>query len=160
VDTRLRKLREGQYDALVLAAAGLERLGLLDCVTEWFPTDVMIPAVAQGALAVEVRAGDDFTSGLVSKINDPATTTVIRAERAFLASIGGGCSLPIGAYATVAGGQVRITGMIGSVGGQVLRGVEMASEDEAEQAGARLAEQLLQAGGRELIAAEEVRSRG
>lgn len=160
VDTRLRKLHEGQYDAIVLAAAGLARLDMLRCVTEWFPTDVMIPAVAQGALAVEARADDAYIRDLASKINDPLTATVVRAERAFLARIGGGCSLPIGAYATVAGGEVRITGMIGSVEGQVLRGVEVAAEGEPEQAGARLAEQLLDTGGRELIAAEEARSRG
>ncbi|MDQ5822636.1 MAG: hydroxymethylbilane synthase [Chloroflexota bacterium] len=160
VDTRLRKLRDGHYDAIVLAAAGLARLGMLDCVTEWFPTDVMIPAVAQGALAVEVRAGDAFTRELASKINDPLTATVVRAERAFLARIGGGCSLPIGAYATVAGGEIRIVGMIGSVEGRVLRGVQVGAESEPEQAGARLAEQLLDRGGRKLIAAEEARSRG
>ncbi len=160
VDTRLRKLREGQYDAIVLAAAGLARLGMLDCVTEWFPTDEMIPAEAQGALADEVRADDAFTRELANKINDPLTATMVRAERAFLARIGGGCSLPIGAHATVEGGEVRISGMIGSVDGQVLRGVEVGAEGEPEQAGARLAEQLLDRGGRELIAAEEARSRG
>jgi hydroxymethylbilane synthase len=160
VDTRLRKLREGQYDAIVLAAAGLARLDMLDCVSEWFSTDVMIPAVAQGALAVEVRADDAFIRDLASKINDPVTATIVRAERAFLARIGGGCSLPIGAYATAAGGEIRIVGMIGSVEGQVLRGVEVGPEGEPEQAGIKLAEQLLDRGGRELIAAEEARSRG
>lgn len=157
VDTRLRKLREGQYDAIVLAAAGLARLGMLGCVTEWFPTDVMIPAVGQGALAVEARAGDSHTRDLASKINDPSTATAVRAERAFLARIGGGCSLPIGAYATVAGGEVRIAGMIGSVDGQVLRDAQVGAEGEPELVGARLAERLLDLGGRELIAAEEAK---
>lgn len=160
VDTRLRKLREGQYDAIVLAAAGLERLGLLDCVTEWFPADVMIPAVAQGALVVEVRAGDSYTRDLASKTNHPATATAVRAERAFLSQIGGGCSLPIGAYATIAGGEVRIAGMIGSVEGQVLRDVQVGAESAPESVGARLAERLLDLGGRELIAGEEAKQRG
>jgi hydroxymethylbilane synthase len=151
VDTRLRKLRDGQYDAIVLAAAGLERLGMLDCVTEWFPTDVMIPAVAQGALAVEVRAGDSFTLDLVSRINDPTTFTVVRAERAFLAHIGGGCSLPVGAYATASQGEIRIVGMIGSVDGHVIRGDQVGDGGEPEQVGIMLAERLLAMGGRELI---------
>jgi hydroxymethylbilane synthase len=154
VDTRLRKLRDGQYDAIVLAAAGLERLGMLDCVTEWFPTDVMIPAVAQGALAVEVRAGDSFTLDLVSRINDPTTSTVVRAERAFLAHIGGGCSLPVGAYATASQDEIRIVGMIGSVGGHVIRGDQVGDRGEPEQVGTMLAERLLAMGGRELIEAD------
>lgn len=151
VDTRLRKLQDGQYDAIVLAAAGLERLGMLDCVTEWFPTDVMIPAVGQGALAVEVRASDSFTLDLVSRINDLSTSTVVRAERAFLAHIGGGCSLPVGAYATASNGEIRVVGMIGSVDGHVIRGDQVGDRSEPEQVGIMLAERLLAMGGRELI---------
>ncbi|HYP38824.1 MAG TPA: hydroxymethylbilane synthase [Chloroflexia bacterium] len=154
VDTRLRKLRDGQYDAIVLAAAGLERLGMLDCVTEWFPTDVMIPAVAQGALAVEVRAGDSFALDLVSRINDPTTSTVVLAERAFLAHIGGGCSLPVGAYATASQDEIRIVGMIGSVDGHVIRGDQVGDRSEPEQVGMMLAGRLLAMGGRELIEAD------
>jgi hydroxymethylbilane synthase len=154
VDTRLRKLRDGQYDAIVLAAAGLERLGMLDCVTEWFPTDVMIPAVAQGALAVEVRAGDSFTLDLVSRINDATTSTVVRAERTFLAHIGGGCSLPVGAYATASRGEIRIVGMIGSVDGHVIRGDQVGAMAQPEQVGRMLAGRLLAMGGRELIEAD------
>ncbi|HEY0070145.1 MAG TPA: hydroxymethylbilane synthase, partial [Chloroflexia bacterium] len=106
VDTRLRKLHAGEYDAIVLAAAGLARLGALDRVTEWLDPDVMLPAAAQGALAVEVRAADSFMRDLIGRLDDPATSTAVRAERAFLAAIGGGCSLPIGAYATLQGSDL------------------------------------------------------
>lgn len=153
VDTRLRKLSEGQYDGIVLAAAGLERLGLLDCVSEWFPTDVMIPAVAQGTLAVEVRANDHFTHTIVSRINDPCTAAASRSERAFLARIGGGCALPVGAYATITGDAIRIIGMVGSVEGHVLRGEHVAAADKPERAGVALAEQLLSMGADALIEA-------
>src|SRR5438128_1517510 len=88
VDTRLRKLREGQYDAIVLAAAGLERLGAFDRVTEWLDPAVFIPAVGQGALAVQVRADDEFVLGLVGRLDHQPTSTAVRAERAFLAGIG------------------------------------------------------------------------
>jgi hydroxymethylbilane synthase len=155
VDTRLRKLIEGQYDAIILAAAGLERLGLLDLVAEWFPTDVMIPAVAQGTLAVEVRANDDFTHALVSRINDPCSAAATRAERAFLARIGGGCALPVGAYATVDGDTIRVIGMVGSVEGYVLRGEHAAAADEPERTGVALAEQLLSMGAKSLIEADD-----
>jgi len=155
VDTRLRKLTEGQYDAIILAAAGLERLGLLDRVTEWFSIDVMIPAVAQGTLAVQVRADDHFTHTLVSQLNDPSSAAAARSERAFLARIGGGCALPVGAYATIEGDAIRIIGMVGSIEGYVLRGDHVAATDEPERAGVALAEQLLSKGAKSLIEADD-----
>ena len=158
VDTRLRKLDEGQYDAIVLAAAGLERLGLLDRVTEWLDPQAFVPAVGQGALAVEVRADDSFMIELVSGLNDPDTSTAVRAERAFLARLGGGCSLPVGAYATLAGDKLHITGLIGSVeaGGTIIRGEYVGHAQWAEEAGVALAESLLARGGREVVEASEV----
>src|SRR5579884_3280923 len=92
VDTRLRKLQEGQYDAIILAAAGLERMGLSDHIAEYLEPTTMIPAVAQGAIAVEIRADDIATQALFSAIDDAATRVAVTAERAFLAALGGGCS--------------------------------------------------------------------
>src|SRR6185436_19364962 len=105
----------GQYDAIVLAAAGLERLGLLDCVTEWLDPQFFVPAVAQGALAIEVRAGDTFVTELAGALNDPDTSIAVRAERALLVRLGAGCSLPVGAYATLIDGSLHLIGMIGTV---------------------------------------------
>ncbi len=155
VDTRLRKLREGQYEAIVLAAAGLERLGLVECVTEYFDPAVMLPAVAQGVLAVEVRARDSFTAELVARLNDPAASTAVRAERAFLARVGGSCALPVGAYATIEGEHLQIQGMIGAVDGRIVRGEQRASASKPEQAGAALAADMLAKGGRELVESRE-----
>ncbi len=152
VDTRLRKLREGQYGAIVLAAAGLERLGLLDCVSEWFELEVMVPAVAQGALVVEARSDDDFMLELVGALDDAETSRAVRAERAFLARVGGGCSLPIGAYATPRGGTLRLVGMIGSAE-RIVRGEHIGSERDPESTGVALADKLLAEGGRGLIEA-------
>lgn len=159
VDTRLHKLREGQYDAIVLAAAGLERLGMIDCVTEWLDPSVMLPAAAQGALVVEVRADDSFMLDLAGKLNDPITSAAVRAERAFLAAIGGGCSLPIGAYATIEGESLRLSGMIGSPDGHIVRGEHIGQSGEPESVGAELAADLLVRGGRELIAESEALAR-
>lgn len=151
VDTRLRKLREGQYDAIVLAAAGLERLGLLDSVAEWLDPRSFVPAVAQGALAVEARAGDTFVSELAGALNDPDTSIAVRAERAFLARLGAGCSLPVGAYATLIDGSIHVTGMIGTADGTIIRGEYAGKLTAPEEAGIALADTLLVRGGRQLV---------
>ena len=101
VDTRIRKVREGQYDAIILAAAGVRRLGLDEHVTEYIPLDKMLPAPGQGALAVQCRAGDRRVLDLLQPLEDKATRMAVEAERAYLEGLGGGCSLPIGAYANV-----------------------------------------------------------
>lgn len=159
VDTRLRKLQAGEYDAIVLAAAGLARLGLLDRVTEWLDPGTMLPAVAQGALAVEVRASDGFMLDLAGKLDDPATSTAVRAERAFLAAIGCGCSLPVGAYATLEGDRLRLGGMIGAPDGRMLRGERVGDSAQPELLGRELVAELLAGGGRELIAESEALAR-
>ncbi|HEX8221845.1 MAG TPA: hydroxymethylbilane synthase [Chloroflexia bacterium] len=159
VDTRLRKLHAGEYDAIVLAAAGLARLGLLDRVTEWLDPGAMLPAVAQGALTVEVRASDRFMLDLAGKLDDPATSTAVRAERAFLAAIGGGCSLPVGAYATLEGGHLRLRGMIGAPDGRMLRGEHVGDGSQPELVGRELVAALLSEGGRELIEESEALAR-
>ncbi|MEK6750826.1 MAG: hydroxymethylbilane synthase [Chloroflexota bacterium] len=100
VDTRLRKALDGQYDAIILAGAGLTRLGLDSHVTEWLSLDVMLPAPGQGALAIQCRADDEVTLTLLSKLEDQATRKAVTAERAFLQGLGGGCAVPVAAYAT------------------------------------------------------------
>lgn len=157
VDTRLRKLYAGEYSAIVLAAAGLERLGMLGCVSEWLDPDVVVPAVAQGALAVQTRADDTAMLEMAAHLDHWPTSCAARAERAFLARIGGGCSLPIGAYATLHADTLRIRGMVGSIDGDVLRGEKVAPVAEPEAAGATLAEEMLAKGGQALIEVEEAR---
>ena len=101
VDTRVRKALDGQYDAIILAGAGLTRLGLEKHVTEWLPLDVMLPAPGQGALAIQCRADDRETLDLLASLEDAATRISVTAERAFLSGLGGGCSVPVAAYASI-----------------------------------------------------------
>lgn len=101
VDTRVRKALDGQYDAIILAGAGLTRLGLENHVTEWLSLDVMLPAPGQGALAVQCRADDQETLSLLAALEDPSTRKAVTAERAFLSGLGGGCTVPVAAYAAI-----------------------------------------------------------
>jgi hydroxymethylbilane synthase len=101
VDTRVRKALEGQYDAILLAGAGLTRLGLENHVTQWLPLDLMLPAPGQGALAVQCRADDQETLNLLAALDDPYTRKAVTAERAFLSGLGGGCSVPVAAFAKI-----------------------------------------------------------
>ncbi|MFZ5857978.1 MAG: hydroxymethylbilane synthase [Chloroflexota bacterium] len=121
VDTRLRKALDGQYDAIILAGAGLARLGLEEHVTEWLPLDVMLPAPGQGALAVQCRADDSSTLELLAALDDLPTRKAVTAERAFLSGLGGGCSVPVAAYAQMIGEQrleISLTGLVISPDGK------------------------------------------
>ncbi len=153
VDTRLRKLDEGQYDALLLAAAGLRRLGWESRISALMATDEMLPAVGQGALAVETRANDHSTTALVSSLNHAATEHACASERAFLRALGGGCQLPIAGYAVVSGNELVLEGLVADpVGEEVVRGKLTGSTAEAEDLGSRLALQLLNRGADRLLA--------
>jgi hydroxymethylbilane synthase len=122
VDTRLRKVQAGEYDAILLSGAGLLRLGLEGNVTEWLSLEVMLPAPGQGALAVQCRAGDEATCAALAALDDPATRRATTAERAFLAGLGGGCSLPVAAYAETDGDGLLLRGLVASPDGrQVIR---------------------------------------
>jgi hydroxymethylbilane synthase len=146
--TRLEKA--SQFDAIVVAAAALERLGLLDQADEILDPSVMLPQVGQGALAVECRADDDATLELVSAINDPAVARAVTAERAFLDGLSGGCDLPCGALATADGDHLVLQGVIASLDGTtVLRGTERGTEPE--HLGRTLVQELLDHGGTELL---------
>ena len=118
VDTRLRKVGDGEYDAIVLAKAGLDRLGLSQRISEIFAPEVFMPAVGQGAIAVETRLGDNETGDLLSKLDDPETRATIITERALLAALQGGCQVPIGAWARIERGEMVLEACVTSVDGQ------------------------------------------
>lgn len=151
VDTRLRKLHEGQYDAIVLAAAGLRRLGLAEHVTEWLSPEQMLPAVAQGALGIEARAGDATTQALLDALDDRTTRLAVMTERAFLARIGGGCQVPVAALAHLDGDTLHLSGLIGARDGRLVRGYRSALATNPTALGAALADELLENGGRTLL---------
>lgn len=146
VDTRLRKLEAGACDAIIVAAAGLIRLGLTRHITEYLALDVMLPAPGQGALAVEARADDSETLALLARLDHMPTRAAVTAERAFLKAAGGGCHLPIAAYATVCPetNTLHLRGLIAADGDRRLRRGEIVGRlDEADQLGAELAADLL-----------------
>ena len=150
VDTRIRKAMQGDYEAIILAAAGLERLDLGRNVTEYLPFEVMLPAPGQGALAVQCRAEDVELIQLLRAVHHPATDQAVTAERAFLAALGGGCSAPVAAYANPNGSSLAMTGLVASVDGQ--RVVRVSAVDESPTAlGKRLAHQALDQGAGDLL---------
>lgn len=155
VDTRLRKLDEGQYDALLLAAAGLRRLGLESRISTLISIEEMLPAVGQGAITIETRADDHATIALASSLNHAATQFACESERAFLRALGGGCQLPIAGYAVASPNELVIEGLVADPDGhKVVRGKLMGPPAEAEELGGRLATQLRQQGGDRLLAAQ------
>ncbi len=147
VDTRIRKVEDGEYDATVLAAAGLTRLGWLDRASEVLSVELMLPAVGQGALALQVRADDTEAIELVAAADHPATHRVTAAERAFEAHLDGGCHAAIAALAEVSETGLRLRGLVADpAGGRLLRGEVQGSVEDAEPLGVRLAEHLLSQG--------------
>src|ERR1700730_4967648 len=152
VDTRLRKLDEGQYDALILASAGLRRLGLENRISVAIPTDEMLPAVGQGAVAIETRSDDQFAIETVSKLNHAETHIACTAERALLHSLGGGCQLPIAAHGVVRSQVLRLEGMVAKPdGSQFVRDRVAASVDYPKELGAALAARLINLGAEGLL---------
>jgi hydroxymethylbilane synthase len=152
LDTRLRKLDQGHYDAIMLAAAGLNRLGWQDRITEVFSPDIICPAVGQGALAIEAAIGAGPQSALWEKMDDAPTRIAVTAERALLAALGGGCQVPIGALGTVAGGTLHLRGLVISPDGlRLVRDTLEGPVAEAAEIGRRLGEALLAAGGDRIL---------
>lgn len=152
VDTRLRKLDRGDCDALVLAAAGLDRLGLAARVTAHFSVEEMCPAVGQGAMAIEIRMGDMGVQNAAQPLDDALTHQAVRAERALLRHLGGGCQAPIAAYATVESGHLDLRGVVARLdGSEVIRGSAAGSLDDPERLGERLAQDLLSRGARAVL---------
>ena len=151
VDTRLEKLARGEFDAILLAAAGLTRLGLEHHITEYLSTDVMVPAVAQGALAVEVLADDHEVAALVATLADRDTTDCVVAERAFLAAMGAGCDAPLAAHAVLDADTLVLTAVIGSASGALVRHTLRAPRTQGAALGVSMAEYLVANGGQALL---------
>jgi hydroxymethylbilane synthase len=153
LDTRLRKLDEGQFDAIILAAAGVKRLGFAQRITETLDTKLSLPAIAQGAVGIECRKDDDFINSLIGPLKHAETVTCVTAERAFLARLEGGCQVPIAAHATLEGGTLVLEGLVGSVSGEViLKSRREGPSGEAASIGVALAEELLGRGAAEILA--------
>jgi hydroxymethylbilane synthase len=150
VDTRLRKLEFGEYAAIILATAGVHRLGLDQHVRSRISADVMCPAVGQGALAIEIRRGDQHTKTLLAFLNDADTHAAIACERALLGSMGGGCQVPIGAYAEKRDGRLFLRAMVGRPdGSEILR--EQAEGNDGVKLGRDTAQTLLRRGGDKIL---------
>lgn len=147
VDTRLRKLEQGEYDGIILAAAGLLRLGLDGKVTEYLSMDLMLPAVGQGAIAIQVRENDQETKNLVSRLDHEQTRRAIQAERAFARKLGADCHNPIAAHAEVESGRLTMDGLVATPDGQQIVRSQITSESpNPEKVGEELAELLLSEG--------------
>lgn len=152
LDTRLRKVREGQYDAIVVAAAGLIRLGWQDRITCYLDPDQFLPAVGQGAIGLEMRRNDREVRQWIAPLHHPRTASEVTAERGFLQELEGGCQVPIGGYARVSDGHVALTGLVAALNGrESVRLTRTAAAAEAARLGRDLAREILAAGGRRIL---------
>jgi hydroxymethylbilane synthase len=147
VDTRLRKLKEGQYDAIILAAAGVKRLGLAENVSEYIDPRISLPAIGQGALGIECRVDDRELNDLIAFFNHADTRTCVTGERALLRRLEGGCQVPIACYGEMKDGKLHLTGLVGSVDGKrIIKDAVAGAPEKAEKLGVTLAEKLLSQG--------------
>lgn len=152
LNTRMRKMADEHFDALILAAAGVERLGWSDKITEKLSYDVCLPAVSQGAIGVECRADDKEILALTALIHDEATAICVKAERALLKALEGGCQVPIGALAEIQGDQIYLRGIVGSLNGKILlKDQETGSIETPEQIGMTLAQRFLDNGAQQIL---------
>ncbi|HKK04663.1 MAG TPA: hydroxymethylbilane synthase [Gammaproteobacteria bacterium] len=159
VGTRLDKLDRGDYDAIILAAAGLKRLGLSERVREHLAPDVCLPAIGQGAVGIECRRNDPRVNGLLDPLNDRTTAIRVRAERAMNTRLHGGCQVPIAGYAEIEHGVILLKGLVGRPDGtEVVRGVISGRPEDADELGTVLAEDLLSRGAGTIL--EEVYAQG
>jgi len=154
LDTRLRKLDEGAHDALVLAAAGLSRLGFASRISLALPQEACVPAPGQGIVAIEIRSGDDRVRDAVARINDAAANDALTAERALVEALGGGCQTPVGALAAVVnGGALELDAVVAALdGSRLVRGKARAARSDAAALGARVGAQLIADGAGEILA--------
>ena len=153
IQTRLSKLGH-EVDAVILAAAGVHRMGMADQMHQFMDTELMLPAVAQGTLGIQTRDSDTVINALVDQLNDPDTVIRTKAERAFLARLEGGCQVPIASFATLHGDSLELQGLVGDVNGDVVIARDMkGSVKDAEQMGIALADEILDAGGRTILEA-------
>lgn len=152
LDTRLRKVESGQYDAIILAAAGIHRMGWNERITAYLDPTEFLPAIGQGALGIEIRSEDEAVRRLLAPMHDPDTAVAVQAERSFLKELEGGCQVPIAGYARVLNGQVQLTGLVASLDGEkIYRQTRTTSCDRAQSLGRDLARELLDAGARRIL---------
>jgi hydroxymethylbilane synthase len=152
VDTRLRKLEAGEFHAIILAAAGLRRLGFADRIGRLLSEEQILPAIGQGALGLEVRQDDEQTIGLIKFLNHEETEVTVKAERAFLRELQGGCQVPMAAYCRYKGKQLHLKGMVAELdGSEVIRDELWGEKKEAEEMGITLARRLLAAGANKIL---------
>ncbi len=152
LDTRLKKLKEGLYDGIVLAAAGLHRMGWNDRVSAYLEAQDFVPAIGQGALGIEIRSDDTRVRELLAPLHDEATAVAVRAERSLLRELEGGCQVPIGGHARLMNGLVHLTGLVASLDGRRVFCQTLSGEPEtAEMMGRQLGQQLLEAGARQVL---------
>jgi hydroxymethylbilane synthase len=161
IDSRLKKLESGEYDAILLAAAGLSRMGWQDRVTAYLPAEICLPAVGQGALGIECREDDEELRKLLALYNDERTALTVTAERTFLGALNGGCQVPIGAYAVLetekagtsgeGGLSITLTGMVGTPDGSVIL-KETCTGNDPVQLGAEVARKLIARGAEKILA--------
>jgi hydroxymethylbilane synthase len=154
LDTRMRKAEDGQVDAVILAAAGITRMGWADRITHYIASDMMVPAVGQGAIGIEIRDDDPFMADVCEKLNDAETFTCVTAERVVMRSLEGGCQVPIGAYCRVAcDGSLLMDAMVATVdGSRVLRRHLAGTTDDPEGLGMLMVERLRALGAAEILA--------
>ncbi|MCG8541428.1 MAG: hydroxymethylbilane synthase [Clostridia bacterium] len=152
VETRINKIKEMDLDGVILAAAGLIRLGLEDRISESFSPYDIVPAVGQGALGIETREDDSLIKEMVSKINDDSTSLAVKGERRFMTILNGGCHVPVGGFAYIEDEKLKMVGMVSSIDGQ--RIIKAYGEDEVQnygELGSEIAEEVLSRGGREIL---------
>jgi len=152
LDTRIRKIQTDNLDGIIVAAAGLKRMGWTDRITQVIPVEIMLPAVGQGALGIELRINDEAVRRAVSFINHPRTWVEVSAERAFLKRLGGGCQLPVAAYGVTEGNYLTVKGLLGSLDGrELIRDAVRGVSEDAEVLGTLLAERILSKGGQAIL---------
>ena len=152
VGTRLRKLDNGEYDAIMLAAAGIIRLGLKERITQLIPESVLLPAIGQGAIGIECRAGDTDVHELITPLNDYETSLCVETERAFSRRLFGGCQLPIAGQASIKGNEINLVGLVARVdGSEVIKSELSGGIDKCDETGTKLAESLLERGADEIL---------
>ena len=152
VDTRLKKIETEDLNGVILAAAGMKRLGYGPKIAQYLPVELMLPAVGQGAIGLQIREADSALAGILAKINHAPTAAEIAAERAYLRALGGGCRLPIAAYCKYEGAQLSLDGLVAAPDGAVvIRDRIRGPVEEAEELGARLAALIMERGGKKLL---------
>ena len=152
LDTRLKKIETENLAGVILAAAGMKRMGFAEKITQYLPIETMLPAVGQGALGLEIRDNDEPLKNILAKLNHEPTQKEVTAERAYLRALGGGCRLPIAAFAKIDGGQLSLEGLVAAPqGSNIIRDKVKGDPADAEELGGKLAEIILERGGKKLL---------